>query len=1562
MTEIKNFDGDISVGRHAVVGGDAKVCGGMTVGKNLKVEGWLDAKNLKAANKGVFLNEDSLKKAYPVPKDGWWALVGDALPAALWVAAGGEWGNTGGTGGDILLESEVLADIKERLTRAQEGVDAATTKNAEQDNRLANAEVLSTKQNERLLNYVYPKLYQLNEGAGALPFDGMYSGGASVLSGRKTAAEEGCTYKVVFALKKFLLQEISPGGVTIGLYEEWDKIISDRDSSEDYAKRDRLYYVYTEGEGSCYYYVDTDGNISEKSGTYVLRTLIDKTKAEVSINTEKLDVQERYVAALNAASSEHSQKIEEIEGRAGNIEAKNSDQDKKIVSLINRLNKQEEVVVALAFHGFTDAAADSLMLLKPKDTYSYRVLFSTASNSFVLSVTENVNQTGKYIGTFSSWNAVDGVQASSYYERRDTLYKYLDLSYGAYRYYYYGEDGSFFEAPGTKYLSRIIEKQGVKIDENTQKVEELQAQVSSIEKVEDIPWEGYHMNAFTETGEYHIHGESTDANDGLPILNSGTIDARLTVLDSSLTNGTGVVVTQILRLSNRMGGDGHVYVRTAQAATKSQLATPSSTAWGTWEKLMGIFEKNAVENATDLDTYTTNGMYSGVFMFSGYQQNWGVAITPGSTFLLVTVNGYAVAKEGLTPQLTQMLYLLPAKDFNAHAKMYLRTAYWNVSAKSWNYQNWDKIATANDLSPIMEEAQSTKTIANNNAVRISDIEGRVSGAEGRIAAIENIIPEEYGLSTIVELGSFKNFALLLSEAAKLERVSNIGISLMHGSYLNEGSLYNGAIIIQQTNADSCTSVQYIFLEGRRFTRFIRYSSTDVVEVQGVQNDGVRDIELKGGVLQLIDMWSNPIGIGATLPDDSNIYEGNATLSTVPIVMAKAQGGTVTATLMPATSARAGVMTAADKEKLDALSIGEGGGTVDNALLTEVQEKAQSALNAAIAAKTTAQGAQTTADNANTAAQEAKATADAAKQTADGITATANEAKTTALAAKDTADAAKAEIVENVGSLNEEDNRLSRLIAANTTKISSVESTANSAKSAAENAQTAADTAQETANSARETATAASTAAQEAKTAAETAQSTATAAQTKNTEQDARLDNIEARIDPDIAGRVWNEDNGTPKAESYYGSVKALRDLPKRLGLGRYIVKDDRTRRKLDPNDSRKYLDGTPAKLDGTDGQCMWCWNGFYANIWHEGSRLIKAVTFDGPVGNDISIWIPAGGISWLGAGVIDRGEAPYTDKTKWKLCSVINNSEQFRGGGGTALDASKYTKAPSAESPQITMLGMPATNISTTDFGTYARRRDEGWEANWFVARFVVEFLFEVIMGTENSQEAFNANKDANGLYQGGFGTGVTDMPDWGNYNGSYPVIPTSLGLEAGDGVCLVEYKLPQSKIAEGDTYKTFNVPVFFGLVGAGYGNLLQCVRGLIMNAGEEQSLVYVSPSMYAAYDPNIVTDKIMVAECPRASGWIMRKSYKGLCCMPTEIGGSHTLRYSDYFYTSAETSKGLRVRAAGGRAYHGTYAGASCASADSTATLAFAYCSSPLCYFEEDPEIPLSQSIANNS
>ena len=97
---------------------------------------------------------------------------------------------------------------------------------------------------------------------------------------------------------------------------------------------------------------------------------------------------------------------------------------------------------------------------------------------------------------------------------------------------------------------------------------------------------------------------------------------------------------------------------------------------------------------------------------------------------------------------------------------------------------------------------------------------------------------------------------------------------------------------------------------------------------------------------------------------------------------------------------------------------------------------------------------------------------------------------------------------------------------------------------------------------------------------------------------------------------------------------------------------------------------------------------------------------------------------------------------------------------------------------------------------------------------------------------------------------------------------------------------------------------------------------------------------------------KIKVAECPRSEGYIKRKSYNGLCCMPTEVGGSPTTYYCDYFYTNANTSKGLRVRAAGGSAGNGTIAGASYTSTYYAAAATNACYSSPLCYFESDPII----------
>jgi len=102
----KQIDGDVAVGRNVSAGGDANIQGNVRVGHDLKVEGWLEAKNIKGVNKGLFATAAALREAYPQPHDGWFAGVSasDADITALgltvqqgkalfrmYVGSGGDW-------------------------------------------------------------------------------------------------------------------------------------------------------------------------------------------------------------------------------------------------------------------------------------------------------------------------------------------------------------------------------------------------------------------------------------------------------------------------------------------------------------------------------------------------------------------------------------------------------------------------------------------------------------------------------------------------------------------------------------------------------------------------------------------------------------------------------------------------------------------------------------------------------------------------------------------------------------------------------------------------------------------------------------------------------------------------------------------------------------------------------------------------------------------------------------------------------------------------------------------------------------------------------------------------------------------------------------------------------------------------------------------------------------------------------------------------------------------------------------------------------------------------------
>lgn len=90
--KITPIDGDLAVSRNAEVGGDVDIHGKARVAGSLKVEGFLDAPNIKGVVKGLFATEEELKREYPNPGPGWCAIVlADDERGFLYLVKNREW-------------------------------------------------------------------------------------------------------------------------------------------------------------------------------------------------------------------------------------------------------------------------------------------------------------------------------------------------------------------------------------------------------------------------------------------------------------------------------------------------------------------------------------------------------------------------------------------------------------------------------------------------------------------------------------------------------------------------------------------------------------------------------------------------------------------------------------------------------------------------------------------------------------------------------------------------------------------------------------------------------------------------------------------------------------------------------------------------------------------------------------------------------------------------------------------------------------------------------------------------------------------------------------------------------------------------------------------------------------------------------------------------------------------------------------------------------------------------------------------------------------------------------
>lgn len=355
-----------------------------------------------------------------------------------------------------------------------------------------------------------------------------------------------------------------------------------------------------------------------------------------------------------------------------------------------------------------------------------------------------------------------------------------------------------------------------------------------------------------------------------------------------------------------------------------------------------------------------------------------------------------------------------------------------------------------------------------------------------------------------------------------------------------------------------------------------------------------------------------------------------------------------------------------------------------------------------------------------------------------------------------------------------------------------------------------------------------------------------------------------------------------------------------------------------------------------------------------------------------------------------------------KLCSVVNTDADYRGGNNS----------PDRDGTYRSQLGLPATAISRTNFRTYARNRNADsseWNCMTYDFQKLVYWLFAVEYATLNTQKTFNAEKDADGLSQGGLGNGVTTVNynRWSNFNGVYPFIPCGHTDSLGNGTGQIQFTMPfeydaspSSSTGLGNNYvgeylsdtaytsgqfvsqgedlyecisdteagtpltdtihfskvtrTAVQVPRYRGLENP-FGHIWQWTDGINVrispdsdNGGDGLSKVFVTDNPEYFNDSNYDNMSYIGNEA-RSEGYIKEIIFgEGGEIMPSVVGGSSTTYFCDYHYRNIPTTETLRGVLFGGLAAVGTPAGLVCANSSNAPSAANATFGSRLCFIPE--------------
>lgn len=315
--------------------------------------------------------------------------------------------------------------------------------------------------------------------------------------------------------------------------------------------------------------------------------------------------------------------------------------------------------------------------------------------------------------------------------------------------------------------------------------------------------------------------------------------------------------------------------------------------------------------------------------------------------------------------------------------------------------------------------------------------------------------------------------------------------------------------------------------------------------------------------------------------------------------------------------------------------------------------------------------------------------------------------------------------------------------------------------------------------------------------------------------------------------------------------------------------------------------------------------------------------------------IPLPGYKHISKFYIGSSEAQML-RSLGLLMSDKTNSTDTRGGDNTAEWDGTYRS----------LLGRPVTNLTRDQFRQAARKRGSGWEMYTYNAHKILFWLFAVEYATLDSQKPFNAQKDANGFAQGGLGPGPTQMTDWTNFNKINPLIPCGYTNEFGNGSGEKAYVV---KNASGGTHATLMANRYRGIENP-FGHIWKYTDGANIQVTTGDAGLSI---LWTTDDPSNFSDTSYTGynkkgNICRTNGYA-KKMLLGEDgdIVATEIGGSSSTYWCDYYYTNTSANR-MQVVRVGGHADGGSDAGLADVGTSDAPSGAARNVGSRLCFFPE--------------